>query len=122
MRLQSQYNAPLADFGATGIPANRVQVACDLFNDSSMQASDLLSAMTTAMGIFTANASLANGCLDITGATAEPEPEPYGPAEAPATGVVNLAPEPEPELSDSSDSVFVLSAGDKFAYQVLHVG
>ena len=116
--LQSQYNAPIADLGTTGIPANRVQTACGLFSDSSMQGSDLLSAMVTAMGIFTANASLANGCLDITGATPEPEPEPYVPAEAPASAIASLA--PGPELSNPNDAVFVLSAGDKFAYQVSH--
>lgn len=127
--MQSQYNAPIADLGTTGIPANRVQVACELFSDSSLQGSDLLGAMVTAMGVFTANASLANGCLDITGATPEPEPEPYGPAEAPATGIAGLAPEPEPEaeaelkladpkLADPNDFVFAFSAGEKFAYQV----
>ena len=118
--LQSQYNAPVADVGTFGIPANRVQTACELFSDSTLQGSDLLGNMALAMGVFTANSSLANGCLDITGAAPEPEPEPYGPTEAPASGLAELAPEPEPEESDPYDAVFQLSAGDRFAYQVRH--
>ncbi|DBA71821.1 TPA: hypothetical protein ACH3X2_010974 [Trebouxia sp. C0005] len=64
----AQYNAPIANVGTLGVPAYRVRVACDLLSDSSLAGSDLLAAMVDALAVFTANASIANGCLDITGA------------------------------------------------------
>lgn len=122
----------MADYGADGIPANRVQVACELLSDNTLEGSNLLRAMVSATSVFTGNASVSGGCLDITGAAPEPEPEPepYGPAEAPAGDVAALIPKAEPETVPSSnlqqssagdnatDAVFLLSAGDKFGYQV----
>lgn len=130
--LQAQYNAPMADYGALGIPANRVQVACELLSDSTLEGSNLLSAMVNATSVFTGNASVSGGCLDITGAAAEPEPEPepYGPAQAPAGDVADLIPKAEPEAvpsanlqqssgqDNATDAVFQFSASDKFGYQV----
>ncbi|KAL3145923.1 hypothetical protein ABBQ38_015287 [Trebouxia sp. C0009 RCD-2024] len=128
----AQYNAPMADYGALGIPANRVQVACELLSDSTLEGSNLLSAMVNATSVFTGNASVSGGCLDITGAAAEPEPEPepYGPAQAPAGDVADLIPKAEPEAvpsanlqqssgqDNATDAVFQFSASDKFGYQV----
>lgn len=134
--MQAQYNAPISDFGGRGIPANRVQVACEFLSDSSLDGSNLLGAMVQAVAAFSGNASVANGCLDITGAAAypEPEPEPYGPAEAPAGDAAGLFPEAEPEVSVSeaatssklsasaTDTVFQYSSDQKFGYQVSDAG
>lgn len=102
--------------------------------------------MVRAVAAFSGNASVANGCLDITGAAAypEPEPEPYGPAEAPAGDAAGLFPEAEPEVVSevaastsaskqresaydvgsgySADTVFRYSASQKFGYQVSDAG
>lgn len=133
--MQAQYNAPVADYGGEGIPANRVQVACQFLSDSSLDGSNLLGAMLRAIAAFSGNARVANGCLDITGAAAEPEPEPepYGPAEAPAGDAAGLFPEAEPEseaatssprqqLTSASDTVFRYTASEKFGYQVSDAG
>ena len=132
LHVQSQYNAPTADYGGDGIPANRVQAACELLSDSSLHGTDLLAAMVNAMSVFTGNASFASGCLDINGASPEPEPEPYGPAEAPASSVAELVPESAPSAfgktcgkqfglsSTYDDPVYYYSSGTKFAYQVMH--
>lgn len=130
MTLQAQYNAPISDYGGVGIPANRVQVACEFLSDSSLEGNDLMAAMVRAVATFSGNASVATGCLDITGAAAEPEPEPepYGPAGAPAGDVAGLVPEAEPEpesatspskqSTSAGDTVFQYTAGEKFGYQV----
>lgn len=130
--MQAQYNAPVADYGDLGIPANRVQVACELLKDSTLEGSTLLSAMVSATSVFSGNASVSRGCLDITRAAPEPEsePEPNGPAEAPAGEVAGLVPKAEGEASLSAvlkqsstqdsdaDAVFQLTSSDKFDYQV----
>lgn len=134
--LQAQYNAPISDYGAIGVPANRVQVACEFLSDSSLAGNDLMAAMVRAVAAFSGNASIASGCLDITGAATgpEPEPEPYGPAGAPAGDVAGLVPEAQPEAepepasagspskqsASAGDAVFQYTAGNKFAYQVRH--
>lgn len=133
--MQAQYNAPVADYGGEGIPANRVQAACQFLSDSSLDGSNLLRAMVQATAAFSGNASVANGCLDITGAAAEPEPEPepYGPSEAPAGDAAGLVPEAEPEpeaatsspskqMASASDTVFQYTASQKFGYQVSDAG
>ncbi len=116
--VQAQYNAPIADLGTAGVPAYRVRVACDLLSDLSLEGSDLLAAMVDALAVFTANASIANGCLDITGATAEPEPEPPGTASAPASYIAALAPAAAPEAAPASAAQPELSSSQKFSYQV----
>ncbi len=116
--VQAQYNAPIADLGTFGVPAYRVRVACDLLSDSSLEGSDLLAAMVDALAVFTANASVANGCLDITGATAEPEPEPPGMASAPASYIAALVPAAAPEAAPASAAQPELSSSQKFSYQV----
>ena len=133
--MQAQHNAPIADYGGEGIPANRVQVACQFLSNSSLDGSNLLGAMVQAIAAFTGNASMANGCLDITGAAAEPEPEPepYGPAEAPAGDAAGLFTKAEPgseaatnspskQLISASDTVFQYTASQKFGYQVSDAG
>ena len=114
--MQAQYNAPIADLGTFGVPAYRVRVACDLLSDSSLEGSNLLAAMVDALAIFTANASVANGCLDITGATAEPERP--GTASAPASYIAALAPAAAPEAAPASAAQPELSSSQKFSYQV----
>ncbi len=118
MHMQAQYNAPTADLGTAGVPAYRVRVACELFSSSSLSTSDLLGNMVTAISIFNANTTTSNGCLDITGATAEPEPEPPGTAEAPAAtaelDIIEASPEAEPEPSAEAEP----TADTQFAYQV----
>lgn len=130
--LQAQYNAPVSDYGALGIPANRVQVACNSLSDSSLEGSNLLRAMVNATSVFSGNASIARGCLDITGASPEPEPEPepYGPAQAPAGDVAEFVPKAEAQAvlkavpkvlgkqASARDAVFQLTSDQKFAYQV----
>ena len=116
--MQAQYNAPTADLGTAGVPAYRVRVACDFLSDSSLEGSDLLAAMVDALAVFTANASIAGGCLDITGASAEPEPEPPGTASAPASYVAALAPAAAPEAAPASAVQPELSSSRKFSYQV----
>ncbi len=112
--MQAQYNAPIADLGTAGVPAYRVRVACDFLSDSSLEGSDLLAAMVDALAVFTANGSVANGCLDITGATADPEPEPPGTASAPASYIAALAPAAAPAGAAQPE----LSSSQKFSYQV----
>ena len=126
--LQAQYNAPIADYGGVGIPANRVRVACELLSDSTLEGSNLLTAMVSATSVFDGNASVSRGCLDITGA----QPEPYGPAPAPAGDVANQAPKAESETVSRAnpkqistadiptDAVFSFTSSDKFDYQVRH--
>ena len=119
--VQAQYNAPVANLGTAGVPAYRVRVACDLLSNSSLEGSDLLAAMVDALAVFTANVSIANGCLDITGATAEPEPEPPGTASAPASYIAALAPAAAPEAAPASAAQPELSSSQKFGYQVCAV-
>ncbi len=119
--VQAQYNAPVADLGTAGVPAYRVRVACDFLSDSSLEGSDLLAAMVDALAVFTANASIANGCLDITGASAEPEPEPPGTASAPASYIAALAPAAAPEAAPAGAAQPELSSSQKFGYQVCAV-
>lgn len=116
--LQAQYNAPIADLGTAGVPAYRVRVACDYLGDDSLAGSELVSAMAEALEVFTANASYANGCLDITGASAEPEPEPPGAASAPASYIAAFTPAAAPAASTTTAAEPELSSGQKFSYQV----
>lgn len=124
LRVQAQYNAPIADLGTFGVPAYRVRVACEYLSDPTLSGSDLLGAMTQAIAVFTANSTVANGCLDITGATSEPEPTTPGAALPPTSFITSdspvaspeAAPEPEPEAEAEAD------AGIKFAYQVSTCG
>ena len=113
-------------------------MACEFLSNSSLDGLDLLGAMVRATATFSGNASVANGCLDTTGAAPEPEPEPepYGPAEAPAGDAEGLFPEAGPEaepedvttssnskqLASPYDAVFQYTASQKFGYQVSDAG
>ena len=117
--VQAQYNAPIADLGTTGVPAYRVRVACDYFESTTLSTTELLENMVSALAIFNANTTTSTGCLDTSGATAEPEPGAPVTAEAPSGIVTTLdvsvaSPEAEPEPNATPE----LSSSDKFAYQV----
>ncbi len=117
--MQAQYNAPIADLGTLGVPAYRVRVSCDYFKSTTLSTTQLLGNMVSALAVFNANTTTSTGCLDITGATAEPEPEAPGTAEAPSESVTTLdvsvaSPEAEPEPNATPEP----SSSDKFAYQV----
>ena len=74
--------------------------------------------MVSALAVFNANTTTSAGCLDTTGATAEPEPEAPGTAEAPSSettlDVIVASPEAEPEPHATPEQ----SSYTKFAYQV----
>lgn len=113
----AQYNAPIADLGTAGVPAYRVRVACNYFKSTTLSTTQLLGNMVSALAVFNANTTTSNGCLDITGATAEPEPEAPGTAEPPSVTTLDVSvasPEAEPEPNATPE----LSSSDKFAYQV----
>ncbi len=117
--VQAQYNAPIADLGTTGVPAYRVRVACDYFESTTLSTTELLENMVSALAVFNANTTTSTGCLDTSGATAEPEPGAPVTAEAPSGIVTTLdvsvaSPEAEPEPNATPE----LSSSDKFAYQV----
>lgn len=132
MSLQSQANAPVANYGTFGAPANRVRVACESLSDSSLEGDELMAAMVRALAAFSGNATVTRGCLDITDAAAQPEPEP-GSAEAPAGEPAGPLPDAAPEAeavpvsggsrkqaTPAGDAVFQYSSDQKFAYQVRH--
>ncbi|KAL0046716.1 hypothetical protein WJX82_008183 [Trebouxia sp. C0006] len=115
----AQYNAPIADLGTTGVPAYRVRVACNYFESTTLTTTQLLGNMVSALAVFNANTTTSTGCLDTSGATAEPEPESAVTAEGPAESVTTLdvsvaSPEAEPEPNATPEP----SSSDKFAYQV----
>ncbi|DBA69290.1 TPA: hypothetical protein ACH3X2_012961 [Trebouxia sp. C0005] len=113
----AQYNAPIADLGLAGVPAYRVRVACNYFKSTTLSTTQLLSNMVSALAVFNANTTTSNGCLDVTGATAEPEPEAPGTAEPPSVTTLDVSvasPEAEPEPNATPEP----SSSDKFAYQV----
>ena len=115
--MQAQYNAPIADLGTTGVPAYRVRVACDYFKSTTLSTTELMGNMVSALAVFNANTTTSTGCLDTSGATAEPEPEAPGTAEAPAVTTLDVSvasPEAEPEPNAIPEP----SSSDKFAYQV----
>ena len=49
------------------MPGYRVRVACEHLADASLAGDELLMSMVEALTVFDQNASIANGCLDITG-------------------------------------------------------
>ena len=117
--MQAQYNAPIADLGTTGVPAYRVRVACNYFESTTLTTTQLLGNMVSALAVFNANTTTSTGCLDTSGATAEPEPESPVTAEGPTESVTTLdvsvaSPEAEPEPNATPEP----SSSDKFAYQV----
>ncbi len=119
MCMQAQYNAPIADLGTTGVPAYRVRVACNYFESTTLTTTQLLGNMVSALAVFNANTTTSTGCLDTSGATAEPEPESPVTAEGPTESVTTLdvsvaSPEAEPEPNATPEP----SSSDKFAYQV----
>ena len=117
VHVQAQYNAPIADLGTAGVPAYRVRVACNYFKSTTLSTTQLLGNMVSALAVFNANTTTSNGCLDIIGATAEPEPEAPGTAEPPSVTTLDVSvasPEAEPEPNATPE----LSSSDKFAYQV----
>lgn len=112
-------------------------MACEFLSDSSLDGRNLLQAMVRATAAFSGNASVVKGCLDITGASPEPEPEPdaYGPAEAPAGDAAGLfskakseveseaiTASPSKQLTSAYDAVFQYTASQKFGYQVSVAG
>jgi hypothetical protein len=116
--VQAQYNAPIADSGQAGVPAYRVRVACNYFKSTTLSTTQLLSNMVIALAVFNANTTTSNGCLDTSGATAEPEPEAPGTAEPPSVTTLDVSvasPEAEPEPNAKPEP----SSSEKFAYQVL---
>lgn len=116
--MQAQYNAPTANLGTYGIPAYRVRVACEYYASTTLSTTELLGNMVSALAVFNANTTTSTGCLDTTGATAEPEPEAPGTAEAPTSGttldVIVASPEAEPEPHATPEQ----TSSTKFAYQV----
>ncbi len=118
--VQAQYNAPIADSGQAGVPAYRVRVACNYFKSTTLSTTQLLSNMVIALAVFNANTTTSNGCLDTSGATAEPEPEAPGTAEPPSVTTLDVSvasPEAEPEPNAKPEP----SSSEKFAYQVLRL-
>ncbi|DBA80617.1 hypothetical protein WJX77_006015 [Trebouxia sp. C0004] len=113
----AQYNAPIAGLGQAGVPAYRVRVACNYLKSTTLSTAQLLGNMVSALAVFNANTTTSNGCLDISGATAEPEPEAPGTAEPPSVTTLDISvasPEAEPEPNARPEP----SSSDKFAYQV----
>lgn len=118
VHVQAQYNAPIADVGTYGVPAYRVRAGCELFSSADLSTSELLGNMVGALAVFNANTTTANGCLDTTGATAEPEPEAPSEAEPPSAvttlDITAASPEAEPEPNAEPEP----TSSYKFAFQV----